>query len=164
VDAVFEPYAVELSINQVFYRKWDMILPYNGYVKNGLPEGYTKGNLWFHLKNTCKPFILNSTGFGAIMNRDAWLSAGTENENMISYGPDDWERWDRWKKLGLKIQLCPLPYADGMHMAHPDSIYSRTANSMTKHNEDEYEKIKGMTREQLQEYIKTWPWCKETAK
>jgi hypothetical protein len=159
VDAVFLPEAVDLAVSKALYRKADMVLPFCGYVLDGSNADYKGGDLFTHVKCRAKPSMLNSVGFGAVMNREAWLEAGTENENMLSYGPDDWERWWRWKNLGMKVEMCPIKDSVCLHMSHPNSIYSRTANSMSDHNTAEYEKVKHMSKEVLQQYIKTWPWC-----
>lgn len=91
------------------------------------------------------------------MHRQKFINGGMENENMISYGPEDRERATRLHKLGYRVIRIPGPI---YHMDH-----SRTTNSNHLHpyfhkNEEEFHKIMRITKEELQQYVKTWEWCK----
>lgn len=90
-------------------------------------------------------------------NKEKFIQAGMENENIISWGPEDQERVYRAQVLGYKWGR-----AKGT-LFHLDHI--RTPNSNAQHpfftkNELEFEKIKSMSREQLLEYVNQWKWNK----
>jgi hypothetical protein len=88
-------------------------------------------------------------------NKESFILAGTENENYISYGPEDWERPIRFEKLGFRIYRMQ---GNLYHINHWTGINSGDHNPYFKHNNEEFEKIKNMSKDQLQEYIKTWGW------
>lgn len=87
------------------------------------------------------------------MNRKKFIEAGMENENMISWGPEDQERLDRVKKLGYKVDSLDgyLYHVD--HMITHNSTYS---NPLYKNNVREHEKVLRLSAEELRRYIKTW--------
>ena len=87
------------------------------------------------------------------MNREKFIEAGMENENMISWGPEDQERLHRVKKLGYKVDSLEgyLYHVD--HMITRNSTYS---NPLYRNNVREHEKVLKMTITELKEYIKTW--------
>ena len=89
-------------------------------------------------------------------NKKSFISAGMENENYISYGPEDWERPIRFQTLGFKIERL-----DGnlYHINHWNGKNSSEDNPYYHHNNQEFEKIKKMNKQELQEYIKMWKWC-----
>ena len=91
------------------------------------------------------------------MNKEKFIKAGMENENFISWGPEDVERRDRLAKLGYRVASC-----DGklFHLEHSRTFNSDTSNPLFKNNEMEYQKIINMSQDQLKQYIGTWQWAK----
>jgi hypothetical protein len=99
--------------------------------------------------------LLTSLGGSILCRRSAFIDAGMENENCISWGCEDIERFSRWSTLGYKIGRI-----DGAlyHAEHPRNKNSGIENPYYEHNRLESEKVKTMSRQELEEYIKTWPW------
>jgi predicted glycosyltransferase involved in capsule biosynthesis len=91
------------------------------------------------------------------MNKSKYVEGGMENENFMSWGPEDVERRDRFGKLGYKIGSI-----DGklFHLDHSRTFNSDTTNPRFKQNEEEYKKIIGMSKEDLKAYVRSWPWTK----
>jgi hypothetical protein len=78
-----------------------------------------------------------------------------ENENMISWGPEDQERLSRVKKLNYNVgNIEGYLY----HMDHMITQNSFCSNPLFKNNEKEFEKVNKMTTEELKEYIKGFAW------
>jgi len=97
----------------------------------------------------------NSVGGAVIWNKDSFVDAGMENENFISFGPEDCERHDRAKTLGLDIRRVRGTLFHMNHFVGPNSTPS---NPYFAHNTEQIEKIRKMDRRQLRDYIDTWPW------
>jgi hypothetical protein len=98
---------------------------------------------------------LNSVGGAVLFNRESFIRGGMENENLISYGPDDCERHDRFKKLGFRIKYIPGTL---FHMNHFVGVNSSGRNPNFRANHAELAKIRGMSREELEAYVNGWPW------
>lgn len=98
-----------------------------------------------------------SFGGAVFYKKDAFIEAGKENEYFVSYGPEDWERIDRFKKLGFKIKRVK---GQLFHMNHYIGPNSSHLNPHFKRNEEHHHKQKKMTGEELKAYVKTWPWLK----
>jgi hypothetical protein len=93
---------------------------------------------------------------GAIMfNRESFLAGGGENEYMISFGPEDWERNYRFKALGYDVRRIKGPL---FHLDHWCGPNSSTRNPHFKINHKELDEMRAMTADQLEEYVMTWPW------
>lgn len=99
-----------------------------------------------------------SVGGAVFFNKEAFLEAGGENENCVSYSPEDRERFERFTKLGYRIARIKGQLYHFDHWIGPDSS---TANPFYKQGAEEYAKIRTLTPPQLLEYIKTWPWTKD---
>lgn len=98
----------------------------------------------------------SSYGGAYFYNKQSFINAGMENENYISYGGEDWERPIRFSNLGFKVERL-----DGIlyHIDHFKGLNSERNHPFFQQNELEFEKVKKMSKEELQTYIKTWEWC-----
>lgn len=93
---------------------------------------------------------------GAIMfNRESFLNGGGENEYMISFGPEDWERNFRFKALGYDVQRVKGAL---YHLDHWCGPNSSSRNPHFKHNHQELDEIRALNPDQLEEYVMKWPW------
>jgi predicted glycosyltransferase involved in capsule biosynthesis len=92
----------------------------------------------------------NSFGGCLFMNKDKYLSIGGENENFISWGPEDRERITRITKMGLKVTRIPGTL---YHLYHNVSINSRIPHKHTDTNRIELQKISLMTKSELTHYF-----------
>jgi Glycosyl transferase family 11 len=100
----------------------------------------------------------HSRGGAVFMNIKTFFGAGGENENFISHGPEDQERWLRFTKLGLVVDFvkgCII------HMEHWRGKNSHSMQHQHgQQNQNEYQKISAMNEQQLKKYVATWKWAK----
>ena len=89
-------------------------------------------------------------------NKEAFISAGGENENFASMGAEDQERWRRFNLL-LKVERVNGPL---YHINHHRGVNSTFKHSMGKANQVYWAKLCKMTDEQFKEHIKTFTWLK----
>lgn len=98
-------------------------------------------------------------GGAVFWNIDKFKKVGMENENFVSYGAEDECRVIRVQKLfgekGWKRVRGPI-----FHLEHDRLQNSSDSHPYVQQNNTEFEKVKSMTKEQLEEYIKTWTWNK----
>jgi Glycosyl transferase family 11/N-terminal domain of galactosyltransferase len=97
----------------------------------------------------------SSVGHAVVMNKESFIKAGMENENFISWGPEDSERFNRYNILGLNVQRIEGPI---YHIDHFIGENSSHKNKYFKANEREFLKIATRNKEQLEEMIKGWAW------
>ncbi len=97
----------------------------------------------------------NSVGGAVLFNKESFIQGGMENEYIISYGPEDCERHDRFKKLGFNIKYTPGTL---FHMNHYIGVNSSTKNPYFRQNHKELAKIREMSRDNLIAYVNRWPW------
>ena len=102
----------------------------------------------------------NSVGGAVMFRKDSFIAGGMENEHMISFGPEDCERHDRFKLLGYEIGRVR---GSLFHMNHYVGINSSPRNPYFKHNHSELEKIRGMSKRELRAYVDSWKWITKRA-
>lgn len=90
-----------------------------------------------------------------IFSKKAFVDGGMENENFVSWGAEDAERYERFRKLRYSIERV---YGCLYHLEHYVGINSSAKNPFFLENDIEYNKVKRMTEKELKEYVKTWKW------
>lgn len=98
----------------------------------------------------------HSLGGAVFWNKNTFFNIGLENENFVSWGYEDNERFVRASKLGVVMAR-----ADGclFHMHHPPSVNSaNTSHKPFFDNQKEFEKINQMSPQQLRSYVESWSW------
>jgi len=89
-------------------------------------------------------------GHCQFFNTTSYKKYGWENENFISYGPEDRERYERFKKLGNKVIYLEKGFV--YHIEHERGNDSSNKNPHFESNNDLYEKLKKLNPDQLNTY------------
>jgi len=111
-----------------------------------------------------KVFIKDwNSGYGhcSAFKTKSYKSGYGENENIVSYGPDDFERYERFKSLGYKIAHLSDKKHKVYHMEHYRNSDSNSKNIYFQKNNEEFERIKSMTKEQIHSYFSKLKYAKE---
>lgn len=163
-DIILPPFQIWLTVEAI--RKGaEMVFPYDGRFAR-MPRGN-----WFckledsldigivgNTKLTGKhgnPVPVSSVGGAVFFDKDSFIEGGMENEKMISFGPEDCERNDRFKTLGFKVErVGGCLY----HMDHYVGVNSSTSNPFFRANHAEIDKIRKMNADELRNYVDTWEW------
>ena len=97
-------------------------------------------------------------GMVQFFNRKVYMDGFLENEGFIAYAPEDVERHHRWKTLGYRIGRVDN-YA--YHLEHERTQNSWFHNPHMQRNNELWEKLKVLDKEQLTEYYKQQDYVKE---
>jgi hypothetical protein len=97
-------------------------------------------------------------GWAQFFNRKVYIEGGMENENFRAYAPEDLERFYRFNTLGYNIgRIDDTVY----HLEHSRGENSWFNNPHMESNTMEWQKIKGMIKEQLIEYYSSQEYLKK---
>lgn len=162
-DVLIDPDQILKAVQAIREKKAVGVYPYDGRFYRASRGNYAptlKSLDLFLLKCLPYPKIQDeqiSVGGAILWDKQSFIEGGMENQNMISYGPEDYERFERFKKLGYKLARVKGPLYHIDHYVGPDSS---DRHSDFKNNEKEYFKIKSMSQEELKQYVSTWQWAK----
>lgn len=139
---------------------YDLVYPYDGNFYN-VTENVVKRiskelSVNFIDPKTCSNMRPEGNSVGGILfwNRDKFKECGGCNERFISWGFDDNEIYDRASILGKKICRCN---GQLYHLRHSPSLNSLNgSHQYYKSNEQEWLKVKNMSKIELINYIKSW--------
>lgn len=163
VDVSISPLQLWMSAEKIRRGEAGMVYPYDGRFAR------VKRDPWFKKLESRldvgifrdEPFdgkYMNSAASvgGAVMfDKNIFISGGMENEYMINYGPEDTERYERFGRLGYKVVRTPGIL---FHMDHVIVEGTWIDNPHFQKNNAELEKQRNMDVDQLEDYVKSWPW------
>lgn len=172
-DVIVPPLQVWASIQVLRKKQADFAYPYDGRFVRVLRRPYFNqvsraldigifGNREFFTNGQVqgKPMATTSVGGAIAMNRSKFIASGMENEFMVSYAPEDAERWDRWHALDYKvIRVNGRLY----HLDHWCGADSCSLNPFFNKNHKELDKIRAMKPDELDRYVYSWEWRQRAA-
>jgi hypothetical protein len=100
-------------------------------------------------------------GMVQFFNRQVYIDGYLENEGFIAYAPEDVERHHRWKVLGYNIGRVDR---HAYHLEHQRTQNSWYHNPHMQNNNNLWEYLKQLTKEQLIEYYENREYVKERLK
>lgn len=138
---------------------YDMVYPYDGRFARVPRTHYPElsklrdvGTLTDNFRGT-KPNDPKSVGGAIVFNKRSFIEGGGENEFFRSYGPEDQERFHRFKKLGYKIRRVPgVLY----HIDHKITLNSSMQQPSYDTNYIQWEMVQAMSDSELREYVDSW--------
>jgi hypothetical protein len=160
-DVFVPPAQILKAVSMIMRNKSEVVYPYDGRFARVPRNHFTKleqyldtGILQNDYKGTA-PDDRRSVGGAIFFNREAFIVGGMENENMISYGPEDNERYERFTRLGHQVHRV-----NGVlfHMDHFRGANSTNHHKHGRKNEKELARIRKMTDKQLKTEVSQWPW------
>jgi predicted glycosyltransferase involved in capsule biosynthesis len=90
-------------------------------------------------------------GHCIFLNSEKYKSCGGENENFIAYGPEDTERFERFFKIGYKIdRINDYVY----HLEHYRTPFSNNNNKYFLQNNLLYQELSRMNKDEIINYYK----------
>ena len=163
-DVVVPPLQVLKSIEMLRSGESDMVYPYDGRfarvprnrfetIERFLDIGILGGEIFKGMR------LGDGISVGGAMawRKNIFVKGGGENETMISYSPEDQERFERFNRLGYKVnRVKGVLY----HLDHFIGKDSAEGHEFSKANWEEMNKIRAMDDKKLFEYVNTWTWLK----
>lgn len=148
-DIILKPETYLTAYNECL-NGWDLIYPYfkgnSQYMvfRPGYNDDLTQDiSVRHELRNS-------EYGHCQFFKRTSYISGGMENQNFKSYGPEDYERGERFIKLGYKVKWLDNHYV--YHLEHERTPNSSRENPFFNDNVKLYETLKSMSKEELQKY------------
>ena len=159
VDVILLPEAVKQACELLKAGTAAAVFPYDGRfldVPGDLKKKFGKSlSVDYFMENidgcvSLTPPSGASYGGAIFLHRETYLKCGYENENFISYGWEDHERYTRINTLGYFVMRTPGPL---FHLTHYRGINSSVQNPRHKAGEELYfKRIKRMNRRQMEAY------------
>lgn len=156
-DILLQPYQIQTSYGVINGNEVDVIYPYNGFFYD-VPKHFHK-----NIKDTnsvsgvdlsqCTLFNKDSVGGAVFFKTSVFWEAGGANERFRGLGYEDNEIFIRFNKLGYRFGRVTDPL---YHLNHDRKETSFNYNPYIEINKAEMFRVERMSKEQLQQEVKTW--------
>lgn len=164
-DVVLHPETYHKAVNMIVEDGHDLIYPYGKgsyqqqvFANDELVTQFINEDFNFDILMNSSQNYLSDRGHVQFFRRSSYIEGGMENENFIAYGPEDWERHDRFVKLGYKVgRIDDLVF----HFEHQRTANSWTHNPYYQNNIKLYQYLDKVSVEELREYYKTQKYLKK---
>lgn len=159
-DALLSPEQYKEAADKIFNYRYELVYPYDGNFYNVPNEAVERISRDLCL-DSVDPLVCtnmrpegNSVGGIIFWDKNKFIECGGCNEKFISWGFDDTEMYERAVKLGVKIDRCKKGL---FHLSHKPSLNSLNGSHMYyKSNEQEWLKVRDMSKQQLLSYVESW--------
>jgi len=165
VDILLEPLTYYKCQERIRSGKADVLYPYQwGEYQKQVLQGYNKELFQKELNLSTignENIRINHSEHGhcIFFNTNAYRAGGGENENFISWGPEDKERGERFKALGYKVEWLSGSYV--YHFEHERGADSNDQNKHYKDNWNLYASLSEKTSEELRDYYNNQEYIKQ---
>lgn len=155
IDVILPVESYVKSQELILNNESDMVYPYeNGKFQRRILKTFNRDNFNndFNLENLKEgdyDYWDARYGHCFFANIERYISCGGENENFLAYGPEDTERYERFNKVGYKVdRLNDYVY----HFEHYRTPNSNNKNAHFESNESLYESLSEMNKEEIVDY------------
>jgi len=129
------------------------------YLESGYDENALEGKYFYYPHQQGEGWA--EYGMVQFFNKQVYLDGYLENENFIAYAPEDVERHHRWSVLGYDIQRVDNYAYHFEHKRTPNSWFN---NPFMQKNNQLWEYLKNLSKEQVIEYYENQEYVKEKLK
>lgn len=159
-DVLLKPEIYEKSVNLILNENYDIIYPYGFgeyqkqiYANDELVSDFLNNDFDFSILETREKIYMSQFGHVQFIKTKSYIDAGMENENFISWSPEDKERYFRFNKLGYKIGRIDSAFV--YHLEHYRGQNSWFNNPHIMKNNQLWEHIQNLSVEQLRNYYQS---------
>jgi hypothetical protein len=152
------------AYNSILHHTHDVIYPYGQgmYQKQVQASDEIVSNFLqtmdYSILDSNSSISTSDFGWAQFFNRQVYIDGGMENENFVAYSPEDKERFYRFTTLEYNVgRIHDYVY----HLEHARGQNSWINNPYTDTNNDEWQKIQSMNKEQIKQYYSNQEYFKK---
>lgn len=159
-DVLLKPEIYAKSVNLILNEKYDIIYPYGLgeyqkqiYANDNLVSDFLNNDFDFAILEEREKVYMSQFGHVQFLKTKSYIDAGMENENFISWSPEDKERYFRFDKLGYKVGRIDSAFV--YHLEHYRGKNSWFSNPYIEKNNQLWEHLQRLSVEQLRNYYQS---------
>jgi len=159
-DVIISSFQIFNALQLLKEDKCDIVYPYDGKFYN-VPKNLHSKILNYNNESIdlcqCRLVVAHSVGGAVMFKKKVFWDGGGANEFYRGLGYEDNDLDLRFHRLGYRFERTNNVL---LHLDHVRKETSFEKNKYIGENYKEFSRMSVMTKEQFQEEIKTWEWCK----
>lgn len=162
IDVVLPVSSYLISEYLILNKLFDVVYPYGfGNYQYQVDQKFDKLGFDFNLEKIDKSFLNQERaeyGHCMFFSTESYKNMGGENEEFISYGPEDSERYQRSFKFGLKIhRIKDMVY----HFEHYRTSFSNKDHDNFQKNRELFDRLTNLSIQDTYEYYSKLDYIKK---
>ena len=148
--------AVKLILNE----KYDVVYPYGFgdyqyqiFTTDEIVSDFINNDFSFSILEKSSDVYRSEFGHVQFFKTKSYIEGGMENENFISWSPEDKERYFRFNVLGYNVGRIEHSYV--YHLEHYRGHNSGFGNPHIVRNNDLWDYLQGLNQKQLERYYQS---------
>lgn len=165
-DVLLNVSAYVKSVDMILNENYDIVYPYGFgdyqkqiYANDELVSDFLNLDFDFFILEKNQKIYMSQYGHVQFFNTRSYIEGGMENENFISWSPEDKERYFRFVTLGYKVGRLQDEYV--YHLEHYRGQNSWFTNPYISQNNQIWEKIQSLNKFELENYYKSQQYLKK---
>jgi hypothetical protein len=158
-DVLLKPKIYQKSYDMILNDSYDVVYPYGFgnfqkqiFVDDEIATEFLNENFDFNILEKKHQLYPAEYGHVQFFNRESYISAGMENENFVSWSPEDKERFFRFTTLGYNVgRVDDYVY----HLEHSRGQNSDYSNPHLQKNMQLWEYLQKLNKQQLTNYYQS---------
>jgi hypothetical protein len=165
-DALLKPETYIEAVKLIVEKNYDLVYPYDFgdyqyqiFTTDEIVSDFINYDFDFSILE--KKSNIHRSEFGHIQffKRKSYINGGMENENFISWSPEDKERYFRFKTLGYNVGRIEQSYV--YHLEHFRGHNSDYSNPHISKNNELWGYLQSLNQKQLEKYYQSQKYLKK---
>lgn len=165
-DVLLKPETCEKSVDLILNEKYDLIYPYEFgnyqyqiFTTDEIVTNFINSNFDFSILENSSDIYLSEFGHVQFFKTKSYIEGGMENENFISWSPEDKERYFRFNTLGYNVGRIKNSYV--YHLEHFRGYNSGFSNPYILNNNNLWDYLQKLNEKQLKRYYESQKYLKK---
>tara|TARA_R110000868_G_scaffold50804_1_gene161804 strand:+ start:3412 stop:4257 length:846 start_codon:yes stop_codon:yes gene_type:complete len=165
-DVLLKPETCVEAVKLIVEKNYDLVYPYGFgdyqyqiYPNDEIVTDFINGDFDFSILESCSSIFMTQYGHVQFFKTNSYISGGMENENFISWSPEDKERYFRFFNLGYKVGR--LEQSCVYHLEHFRGNNSGFGNPYIEKNNELWEYLQRLNLKQLGRYYQSQKYLKK---
>jgi hypothetical protein len=165
-DALLKPETCVEAVKLIVEKNYDLVYPYGFgdyqhqiFATDELVSDFINNDFDFSILEKKSNIYRSEFGHVQFIKTKSYINAGMENENFISWSPEDKERYFRFKTLGYNVGRIDYSYV--YHLEHFRGHNSGFCNPHISRNNNLWNYLQGLNQKQLERYYQSQKYLKK---
>lgn len=165
-DALLKPEICIEAVKLIAEKNYDLVYPYEIgdyqyqiFTTDEIVSDFINRDFNFSILEKKSNIYRSEFGHVQFLKTKSYINGGMENENFISWSPEDKERHYRFKTLGYNVGRIQHSYV--YHLEHFRGYNSSFSNPYIVKNNELWEYLQTLTQKQLERYYQSQKYLKK---
>jgi hypothetical protein len=165
-DVLLKPETCVEAVNLILHQNYDLVYPYGFgnwqyqiFTTDEIVSDFINENFDFSILERSSNIYISEFGHVQFFKTKSYIDGGMENENFISWSPEDKERYFRFKTLGYNVGRIDQSYV--YHLEHFRGYNSGFGNPHIGKNNELWNYLQTLNQNQLERYYQSQKYLKK---